>query len=188
MKLNPNKNISSEAVTLTKAINMLLSESYEHKLKFLADKKISCEDWLKSELLFLMTEMKLSIWDRPRISKKPCRFADIGFTAADESLCDNYNFIEIKIWQYGTQNKHAKSTALDIKKLRDCDYKREHFLLIFTMLESAKSHEDIAAKWQEYRKKIENILEDEKYTGEIIIDNPLCFGGPFGVMLFSIKP
>ncbi|MFS3858607.1 hypothetical protein ACK6VY_03645 [Proteus mirabilis] len=126
--------------------------------------------------------------DRPRISKKPCHFADIGFTVADGSLCENYNFIEIKIWQHGTQNKHAKSTALDIKKLRDCGYKREHFLLIFTMLESAKSHDDMAAKWREYRKKIEYILETEKSTGDIIIDYPLGFGGPFGVMLFSIKP
>lgn len=188
MKLNPNIIISTEAVTITKAINMLLSEPYELKLKFLADKKISCEDWLKSELLFLMTEMELSIWDRPRITQKPCRFADIGFTAADGSLCENYNFIEIKIWQHGSQNKHAKSTAFDVKKLRDCDYKRKHFLLIFTMLDSAKSHEDIAAKWQKYRKKIECILENEKCTGEIIIDNPLGFGSPFGVMLFSIKP
>lgn len=188
MKLNPNTNISTEARILIKAINMLLSKPYENKLRFLADKKISCEDWIKSELLFLMTEMEQSIWDRPRISKTPCRFADIGFAAADGSLCQNYNFIEIKIWQHGTQNKHAKSTALDIKKLRDCDYKREHFLLIFTMLDSAKSHEDIAAKWQEYRKKIECFLEGETYSGEIIIDNPLCFGGPFGVTLFSVKP
>nr|ELR5252486.1 hypothetical protein [Providencia rettgeri] len=188
MKHKANTSLSIEAVTLIKAIKMLLSQPYENKLKFLSDKKISCEDWIKSELLFLMTEMELSIWDRPRISKTPCCFADVGFTAEEDgSKCENYNFIEIKIWQYGTQSKYAKSTAHDIKKLKDCDYKREHFLLLFTMLDSSKSQEDIAEKWRIYRHKIEESLEPHGFTGNILVDKPLGFGGAFGVMLFSVK-
>ncbi len=132
MELIPNRELSRSEDNLLKVLNYLNRPQCLERLNLFARDAVSCEDWIKGEMLFGFDCEGLYYKDRPRIKKN--YFADIAFS---ENELDNQltgaTYVEIKIWHHCTQSQYAKSTANDIDKLLCVTGNGENYLVIFVL-------------------------------------------------------